>query len=211
MVRSWLMESRFASWWYVAIHQGFFVRPFSPSPYYFLSLLFNKRFRIGTLLGSHLKAPPPFHSLPSFVDVGTNGAVGEGWSRALFIGRGKGGGGGGGGGGHKWLESKAAVLKVSHLFHWPGFEAALYATGSTLSSRLGNSRGRVIPPPSSPVPRNTGDRHPGSRLVLFYYGCPSLLFQAPKPGVLCYREEGRVTIRITREIFLGLEIFASIS
>lgn len=195
----------------MAIHQGFFVRPFSPSPYYFLSLLFNKRFRIGTLLGSHLKAPPPFHSLPSFVDVGTNGAVGEGWSRALFIGRGKGGGGGGGGGGHKWLESKAAVLKVSHLFHWPGFEAALYATGSTLSSRLGNSRGRVIPPPSSPAPRNTGDRHPGSRLVLFYYGCPSLLFQAPKPGVLCYREEGRVTIRITREIFLGLEIFASIS
>lgn len=167
----------------MAIHQGFFVRPFPPSPYYFLSLLFNKRFRIGTLLGSHLKAPPPFHSLPSFVDVGTNGAVGEGWSRALFIGRGKGGGGGGGGGGHKWLESKAAVLKVSHLFHWPGFEAALYATGSTLSSRLGNSRGRVIPPPSSPVPRNTGDRHPGSRLVLFYYGCPSLLFQAPKPGV----------------------------
>lgn len=183
-------------------------RPSFPSlPLLLSSLLFNKRFRIGTLLGSHLKAPPPFHSLPSFVDVGTNGAVGEGWSRALFIGRGK----GGGRGGHKWLESKAAVLKVSHLFHWPGFEAALYATGSTLSSRLGNSRGRVIPPPSSPAPRNTGDRHPGSRLVLFYYGCPSLLFQAPKPGVLCYREEGRVTIRITREIFLGLEIFASIS
>lgn len=197
----------------MAIHQGFFVRPFPPSPYYFLSLLFNKRFRIGTLLGSHLKAPPPFHSLPSFVDVGTNGAVGEGWSRALFIGRGKGGGGGGGGGGHKWLESKAAVLKVSHLFYWPGFEAALYATGSTLSSRLGNSRGRVIPPPLPPPPPR-GTRVTATRdhdWYSFIMAAPACCSRLPSLVFSCYREEGRVTIRITREIFLGLEIFASIS
>lgn len=120
------------------IHQGFFVRPFPPSPSQppsssSSSLLFNKRFRIETLLGSHLRPLPP----PPLFRRQERGLERGGVARYLLA---------GGRGRHEWLESKAAVLKVSHLFHWPGFEAALYATGSTLSSRLGNSRGRVIPP-----------------------------------------------------------------
>lgn len=161
------------------IHQGFFVRPFPPSPSQppsssSSSLLFNKRFRIETLLGSHLRPLPP----PPLFRRQERGLERGGVARYLLA---------GGRGRHEWLESKAAVLKVSHLFHWPGFEAALYATGSTLSSRLGNSRGRVIPPRETRVTA-TRDHDWYS----FIMAAP--VFQAAK-SVFCYREEGCVTMR----------------
>lgn len=205
------MESRFASWWYVAIHQGFFVRPFPPSPYYFLSLLFNKRFRIGTLLGSHLKAPPPFHSLPSFVDVGTNGAVGEGWSRALFIGRGKGEGEGEGEGDTSGWKARRQCWKYHICFIGPVLRQHCTRQGA-LYPVAWETVGAVSSPLPPPPPRGT--RVTATRdhdWYSFIMAAPACCSRLPSLVFSCYREESRVTIRITREIFLGLEIFASIS
>lgn len=142
------------------IHQGFFVRPFPPFPSQppsssSSSLLFNKRFRIETLLGSHLRPlPPP----SSFVD--RNGAWRGVESRVIYW--------PGEGGDTSGWKARRQCWKYHICFIGPVLRPHCTRQGA-LYPVAWETVGAVSSPP-----RNTGDRHPGSRLVLFYYGCPSV-------------------------------------
>ena len=117
------------------IHQGFFsLRSSSFSVSFYLTTLDSHE------LGGLVSRSPGLNvSAPRRVEL-----------RALFIRR----------------EARRQCWKYHIYFIGPGLKVQRVglATGSTLSSRLGNSRGRV-------APEKHGWRHPAFILVPFYYGC----------------------------------------